>query len=216
MAVPLILVTAGGLARETAEAARAAGYEITGYLDDDPASWGTTRAGVKVLGGVDAIVEHTDAMVTVCAGKGTVRQALVGRLARSGVAEERYATVVHPSVVLPASSHVAAGSVLLAGCALTADVDLARHVVCMPNVTLTHDDVIADFATLCAGLTLGGGVQVGSRAYLGMAASVRENVTIGADAVIGMGAVVVCDVPAGQTWAGVPARQLPSSGCDPR
>ena len=36
----------------------------------------------------------------------------------------------------------------------------------------------------------------------------REGVRIGADATVGMGSVVLDDVPAGQTWVGVPARPI--------
>jgi acetyltransferase-like isoleucine patch superfamily enzyme len=65
-----------------------------------------------------------------------------------------------------------------------------------------------DFATLTAGVSLAGSVQVGEAAYLGMNAAVRQGLTIGAGAVIGMGAAVLADVPAGETWVGVPARPL--------
>jgi sugar O-acyltransferase (sialic acid O-acetyltransferase NeuD family) len=206
---PLLLVAAGGLARETAEAARASGRDVIGYLDDDPARLGEVLDdGMRVLGGLDAVDAHPEAALVVCAGKGQVRADLVRRLGERGVTESRFATVLHPSVHVPGSVHVGAGSVLLAGTVLTASVVLGRHVVCMPHVTLTHDDQIADYVTLCAATTLGGGVRVGVGAYIGAAASIRERVEVGENSIVGMGAVVLKDVPAGETWVGLPARQL--------
>jgi sugar O-acyltransferase (sialic acid O-acetyltransferase NeuD family) len=198
----LLLVAASGLAREAAQAAR--DYDVIGFVDDDPARWGELIGGAKGLGGLDVVAAHPDAAVLLCAGRGSARAALARRLRLD---ESRYATVVHPGVDVPANCAIGAGSIVLAGCVLTADVRVGRHVVAMPHVTLTHDDVVGDHATLCAGVTLGGGVEVGQRAYLGMSSSVRERCRIGADATVGMGAAVVRDVPEGETWIGVPARR---------
>ena len=44
-----------------------------------------------------------------------------------------------------------------------------------------------------------------------MGATVRERVVIGGGAVVGMGSAVLTDVPAGVTWAGVPAAAIRES-----
>jgi sugar O-acyltransferase (sialic acid O-acetyltransferase NeuD family) len=209
MKPPLLIVTASGLAREAAAAVRTRGdREVIGFLDDDAAQWGRTYTGVPVLGGIDVVAAHPGSELVICAGRGTVRQRLADRLAAQGVGAGRYATVIHPSVAVADDVSIGAGSVVLGGVVMTATVTLGRHTAVMPHVTLTHDDVVDEFATLCAGVALGGNVRVGARAYLGMRACVRENLSVGADAVVGMGAAVVRDVPEQQTWAGVPARPI--------
>jgi sugar O-acyltransferase (sialic acid O-acetyltransferase NeuD family) len=203
-----MLVAASGLARETlAVLARTRSHDVLGILDDDAASHGTTVSGVPVLGGLEEAKAST-AQLILCVGKGVARRSIVRRLGHMGVGPDRYATVVHPSVEVPPSCVVGAGSILLAGVVLTADVSIGDHVVLMPGVTLTHDDVVEDFATVCSGVALGGSVVVGSGAYLGMNASVREGVRVGADATLGMGSVLLRDLPDRAVWAGVPARPV--------
>lgn len=208
----LILLAAGGLAREVLASVRSAGvHTVRGFLDDDPALAGTTIDGVPVLGAVADVLENPGAGLVVCAGKGGARERIVQRLASLGVGTDRFATVIDRTAVVPAGSTVGAGSILLAQVVLTAAVRLGAHVVAMPNVTLTHDDDVADFATFAAGVSLGGGVRIGRGAYLGMNASVREHCAVGAGAVVGMGSAVLTDVPDGETWAGTPARPLRGS-----
>lgn len=207
-ASPIVLVAAGGLGREVLALLRAAGEDVAGFLDDSPALRGASVDGAPVLGGVEHIAALPEARVLVCAGQGSVREALVARLAEHGVGEERWARAVHRGVETPAGCVVGPGSILLAGVALTASVSVGAHVVVMPQATLTHDVAVEDFATLCAGVSLGGGVVVGRAAYLGMNASVRQGLRVGAGATLGMGAALLSDLPDGQTWVGVPARAL--------
>jgi len=200
----VVLVGASGLAREVLMVVRDR-YDDVVVVDDDPHRWGTRIHGALVIGPPSVAAEPGTGDIVVCVGSGVTRRAIVERLGALGVRADRYPVVLEESVRIPSTCTIGPGSVLLAGVVLTCDVHLHRHVVAMPHVTLTHDDVVEDYATLCAGVTLGGGVTVGAAAYLGMNASVRQDVTIGPGGVLGMGAVLLRDLPAGETWTGVPA-----------
>ncbi|MGP2439514.1 acetyltransferase [Streptomyces sp. JW3] len=209
MTTALVIVGAGGFARETAQAVRTTGaFELLGHLDDDPALHGTEVDGVPVLGDCDRARELPGARFVICVGNTRDYAARARLVRRLGLPDERYATVVHPTASVSATSTVGPGSVLLAHCVLTAAVRVGAHVAVMPHTVLTHDDVVADFATLAAGVRLGGSVRLGRGAYVASGALVREGTTVGAWSLVGMGSAVLGDVPPGEVWVGSPARRL--------
>jgi sugar O-acyltransferase (sialic acid O-acetyltransferase NeuD family) len=206
MTTPLVLLAASGLAREVlATLEQQSELEVRGILDDAPNLQSNPVGSTRVIGTLDQVGEHGDAQLLVCAGSGRSRAAIVARLRHLGIGDDRYATVVHPTTVVPSTCSIGRGSILLARTVLTSDVVVGEHVVAMPNVTLTHDNQVDEFVTLCAGVSLGGSVHVDAWAYLGMNSCVREHTTVGAGSVLGMGAVLLRDLPAGETWVGVPA-----------
>ncbi len=206
---PLLLIGAGGLAREVIAAVRLLPdvWGPVGALDDSAALHGTLIDGVPVLGRLDSLGDHPDAAVVACIANARRPLSRLNLVSRLGLPDERWATIVHPAAVTSGAS-IGAGTVLLAGVVITTPLSIGRHVVAMPHVLITHDDEVSDGVTFAGRASLGGGVFVGESAYLGQGAMVREGVKIGSGAVVGMGAVVLQDVPAGETWAGVPARPL--------
>jgi sugar O-acyltransferase (sialic acid O-acetyltransferase NeuD family) len=213
MARPLVIVGAGGFARETADAVRAVHwmdreYDLIGFLDDDPSLHGHEVAGLPVLGPVDAVRNDPDVALIVCVGRPdayTARRDLVERL---GLPEDRYATIVHPTASVGSTCRVGAGSAVLAHVSITADVTVGTHVAIMPQVVLTHDVRIDDYATLASGVRLGGGVHVGTGAYVASGVGVREGRRIGRWALVGMDSTVTRDVPDERVWFGSPARDV--------
>jgi sugar O-acyltransferase (sialic acid O-acetyltransferase NeuD family) len=213
---PLLLVGAGGFARETLELVRAVNraspgtpaWEVLGFLDDDPARHGSEVSGLRVLGASSAVHDRPDALVVACVASPADPLRRLGLVSRLALPPERYATLIHPAAAVAESATIGHGSVLHAMTVLTADIALGMHVAVMPAVVLTHDDVVGDGVTFGAGVRLAGGVTVERGAYVGSGALVRENLTVGEGAVIGMGAVVTRSVPPAETWAGVPAKRF--------
>jgi sugar O-acyltransferase (sialic acid O-acetyltransferase NeuD family) len=207
MSAGLLLIGASGLAREVL----AAGITgVTGILDDDESLHGTEVDGAPVVGSVDLAIGRDDQLL-VCVGSGVGRRGVVGRLADAGVGDDRFGIFAARSARIGRTSDIAPGSILLDGVVVTADASIGRHVVVMPHCTITHDDVLDDYATLAAGVALGGRVHIREAAYIGMNACVRQDLTVGAESTVGMGSAVVRDIPDRQTWAGVPARALGKS-----
>ncbi|RAX50694.1 acetyltransferase [Arthrobacter sp. AQ5-05] len=210
----VLLLAAGGLARETASSIAATGdHEVVGMLDDSEALHGGRIAGARVLGGID-LAEGLSELLLVCAGSGQARRGIVHRLRSLGVGPDRYASHVSRNASVGAGCSLGRGSIVLPGCVLTCDVSIGAHVVLMPNVVLTHDNQLGDYATLAAGVALGGGTRIGAAAYLGMNASVRQDLEVGDGAILGMGSVLLQDQPANCTWAGNPAHRLGPAPCN--
>lgn len=207
----LLIVGAGGFGREVAEAVlainRAApAWKLLGFLDDDRVLHGTELDGLPVLGGTDVVDAFPSAAVVVTTGHPGNYFSRKHIVDRFGLPPARYATLIHPTAVLPISAAVGPGTVLLAGAVATCAVRIGAHVAIMPGTVLTHDNVVDDFATLTAGVRLAGWVRIGKGAYVGSGALIREDRTVGPWALVGMGAVVTHDVPAGEVWYGHPAR----------
>ena len=197
---PLLIVGAGGFARETVEAIRAINavqptWRLLGLLDDDTGRHGNVVAGVPVIGPLELVHSEPRASVVLTTGRpdNYVSRPLIA--ARLGLADERYATIVHPTATVGSTCTIGGGSVLLAHADMTADVVVGRHVVVMPQVVLPHDVRVDDFATLASGVRVGGACHIAEGAYIGAAAVLREMTTVGPRALVGMGSVVTRDVP---------------------
>ena len=78
----------------------------------------------------------------------------------------------------------------------------------MSRCHLGHDVQIGADCELGAGVVVCGEVTVGDNVQIGGNTWIRPKITIGDGARIGGGSVVVKDVPAGEVWAGNPARPL--------
>jgi UDP-perosamine 4-acetyltransferase len=203
----------GGHGKVVADLVRAAGGEVAGFIDADPA-----KRGVRVEPG-DGRVELTQADFLAYArsavlpdGVGAVALA-IGRndtrldcLCALDVAP--VPPLVHPSAVVSPSVQLGRGTVVFPAAVVNAAARIGEAVIVNTGAIVEHDCVVGDGAHISPGAVLTGGVNVGVRSWIGAGATVVPGVRIGADVVVGAGAVVLRDVPDGTTVAGVPARTI--------
>lgn len=204
----IAIVGAGGLGKEVLTILRCMEHlSVIGFFDDGLPT-NMMVMGLPVLGDIHALNTWDEPIqVLIAIGDPRIKKEVTGRITSSMV---RYATVIHPSVMLgePGSIKIGEGSILAAGATLTVDIEIGKHVLVNLNTTIGHDVRVGDFTSIMPGANLAGLVKVGNGVLIGSGANIINQAVIGNHAIIGSGAVVIHDIPALKTAVGVPAKVI--------
>ncbi len=202
----LFVIGGGGHAMVVTEAARAQGWRVLGFFDDDLGASIDDRA--PRLGALAELTapeqgEGADAEIPraiIALGSLEVRARLIAEL------RGLYGVVIHPSAVVSPSATIGAGAFIGAQAVAQSRAKVGEHAIVNTGAVVEHDCVVGSNAHIGPGAVLGGGVSVGSGALIGLGARVRPGIRVGRGCVVGAGAVVVKHVPDETTVVGVPAR----------
>lgn len=121
---------------------------------------------------------------------------------------ENLLTLISPFAHVSKRAVIGYGSLIQRGVTVMPNVEVGEACKLNVNATVHHDAHIGSFTTLAPGCQVLGRVVIEEGVYVGAGTIIRQRCRIGKGAVIGAGAVVVRDVSAGETVAGVPAKKL--------
>ena len=207
----LIMLGAGGHASVLHALAIASGHQIVGVCDPELAVNGTIAwRGVPVLGDDTALTTVNRSEFGLVNGVGQ----LVGSRARQIVYERMrrfgfdFPVLIHPAAWVADGVEMGCGVQVMAGVVIQPGSSLGENCIVNTNASVDHDCVIGEHVHIAPGVTLCGGVSVGSSAFIGAGSTVIQNVSVGKEAVVGAGAVVIKDLENGSKLIGTSTRRM--------
>jgi sugar O-acyltransferase (sialic acid O-acetyltransferase NeuD family) len=206
----LVIIGAGGFAREVYSWLRGSRRLVTGFIGEGDVS-GRSIYGIPVyssIGAFTAAVGRCSFIVAI--GDPKAREAAWSRAIAAELVPCK--SIVHSSVVLGYDVEIGDGSIVCPGSILTTNVKIGQGCILNLHTTVGHDAELKSFVTTSPGVKVSGNVTIGSNSYIGTGAVIREKLMIGSGVTVGMGAVVVKDLLDPGTYVGNPAKKLSKGG----
>ena len=192
----MILYGASGHAKVILDICQANDVEVTTILDDNKNITSLNGHGVSQLDDQ----RSTNETFIISVGDNRTRKKMVDRN------DFFYGNAIHPQAVVDKTSVIDVGSVVMAGVIINASSIIGKHCIINTSATVDHDCTLKDFVHISPNATLCGGIELGEGTQIGAGAVVIPNLKIGKWCTIGAGAVVISDVPDGATVVGNPGR----------
>ncbi|WP_036303847.1 acetyltransferase [Methylomicrobium agile] len=182
-------------------------YLLIGFVDDTPGKRGIDPNGYPVFGR-EAFDRFSDARVLAVPGSPRSYRARKDIIRGLGLAEERFATVIHPAARVSPLASLGVNVLIMAGVVVTSNAAIGSHICILPNTVIHHDVAIGDWSLIGSNVTIAGNTVVEENCYIGSGTSLMNGIRIRNGALVGLGSNVIGSVEAHATVAGNPAREI--------
>ncbi|HHX61227.1 MAG TPA: hypothetical protein GX707_11040 [Epulopiscium sp.] len=211
----LIILGGSGIGMIAASIANELGYyKILGFLNDViPTGSLIGKYGtIPVIGTTNDLkkyIKDPDILFFIAYVGMQNEKEVYNKLEQMDIPRERFATLIHPSAIIPKGFCKIGNGVLMAPLSqLSPDTTVEDNCILLPNSFLGHDSTMKRFAHIATNAVIGANVTLGKGVHIGSNATLREKITIGDYALIGAGSVVLKDVTENSIVVGNPAKEL--------
>lgn len=118
---------------------------------------------------------------------------------------DKFATFIHPSVMLAKSAKIGYGNVFLSNVVVNCNAIIGNFNTVNSGTLLGHDIIIGNNNYFAGQVCVGSGLKIGSMNFFGLNTSIRNGITIGDGNVVGMASNITKDVSDDNVLYGNPA-----------
>jgi len=118
---------------------------------------------------------------------------------------EKFATFIHPSVMISKSVKMGYGNVFLANAVVNCNAVIGNFNTVNSGVLLGHDITIGNNNYFAGQVCVGSGLKIGNMNFFGLNTSIRNGITIGDLNIVGMSSNITKDVSDNNVLYGNPA-----------
>jgi sugar O-acyltransferase (sialic acid O-acetyltransferase NeuD family) len=182
-------------------------YRFIGFVDDTPHKQGIDPNGYPVFGR-DAFAQFPDAFVLAVPGGPSSYQVRKDIIQGLGLAEERFACVIHPAASVSPLASIGTNVLVMAGVVITSNAVIGSHCCILPNTVIHHDVVVSNWSLIGSNVTIAGNTIVEENCYIGSGTNLMNGIRVRRGALVGLGSNVIRNVAASTRVIGNPAREI--------
>lgn len=118
---------------------------------------------------------------------------------------EKFATFIHPSVMVAKSAKIGVGNVILANAVVNCNAIVGNFNTVNSGTLLGHDITIGNNNYFAGQVCVGSGLSIGNMNFIGLNTSIRNGITIGDGNIVGMSSNITKSVGDDNVLYGNPA-----------
>jgi acetyltransferase EpsM len=124
------------------------------------------------------------------------------------IPEDRFATFIHPSVIISRSAKIGYGTAIMANCVINSFAVIANHCTIHSNSLIGHDTQMGDYNFIAAHNVIGSNNRIGNANFIGLNSTCNNYINIGDYCFVGMASNVIKSINSNTKVYGNPAKEF--------